>query len=118
MLPYTQTTGSKFMDDIISGRIEKIGDAWFYTEWSVTYAQRPCSTTDNFATFEGATAKFEKRLADCRESWGHNGARFSETLTTNQDGSKSIRFRSIRKNGQPGTLTGNLYLTKINRTLK
>lgn len=105
----------RYMGLIIGGAIKSLGGKWYWTEWHVAYAQRPMDTSDNFITLQEAQAHFDKRLAECREHWGHKGAKFSEEETRTEDGGRRIRFRSIRKSGKPGTLTGLLYMHHINR---
>lgn len=108
---------SEFMDNVYGGRIAMKGDKWYWTAWHVAYAQRPMDTSDNFVTHEEAEAKFAERLAGIREGFSAKGGRFSETPAERPNGGRSIRFRSIRKNGKPGTLTGILYMDRIDRPL-
>ena len=113
----TEYTGpfqcTAFMDHVLSSRIARQGDKWYWTEWHVAYAQSGMDTSDNFVTREEAEAKFAERLAGCREGFSAKGRGFSETPADRPHGGKSIRFRTIRKNGKPGTLTGILYMDRI-----
>ena len=124
MKPYVMPTdSSRYMDDVLGQRIKQIDGQWYWTEWHVAYAQHPMDTSENFVTREQADAEFNRRLADLREGWSFGGrgkpaARFSETVESDGPDSKRIRFRSIRKNGKPGTLTGLLYMHRINRPLQ
>jgi len=116
MTAYTQTTDSQQMADAVrSGRVKQIDGQWYLTEWHVAYAQGGMDTSDNFVTREEAESHFAKRLADVRAGWGNGGNRFSETPVERPNGGKAILFRSIRKNGKPGTLTGILYMAPITR---
>jgi hypothetical protein len=117
MIPYTGDFNTPSDRDLYySGQLKNIEGQWYWTEYHVGYAQRPMDTSDNFVTLDDATAHFNKRLSDCRKSWGHNGARWSELVEGDlATGNYRIRFQSIRKNGKPGTLTGLMYIWKINR---
>lgn len=111
----TQANGSKMMEDILSGRIKQIDGVWYWTEWHVAYAQQGVDTSTNFVTLKDAEENFAKRLEQCRESWGHNGSKFSEVESERPNGGKSVRFRSVLKSGKPGKLTGILYMDRIRR---
>ena len=117
MIPYVfPPNDSKHMDNVLSGSIRQIEGVWYWTEWHVSYAQQSMNTSKNFVTREQADQNWEKRLADLRQAWGHKGKKFSETCSERPNGGKSIRFRSILKNGKPGKLTGILYMDRIVKT--
>lgn len=117
MKPCQESDSSKMMDHILSGRVKAIDGTWYWTEWSITYSQQGVCTQTNFVTQEQAEADWTRRLNQARQSWGHKGSRFTETATDRPNGGRSIRFRSIRKNGKTGTLTGLLYMDRLNRTV-
>jgi hypothetical protein len=116
MNTYTQPENqSQMMDDIMASRIKAIDGIWYWTTWHVAYAQQGVDTSANFVTREDADTEWERRLAELRKAWGHRGAQFSETASERPSGGRAVRFRSIRKNGKPGTLTGVLYMDPIVR---
>lgn len=109
MKSYTMpTNGSEHVENILSGRIKQLNGAWCWTEYHVSYAQQGTSTATNHVTLEEAEADFAMRLTELRKCWG----RFTETVIECPTG-RQIKFRSIRKNGKPGTLTGTLCFHKI-----
>ena len=116
MIAYINSDSNRFMNDVYCGRIKQVDGQWYWTEWHVAYAQGPMDTSDNFVTQEQAEQCWEKRLDESRSAWGHKGHRFTESPCERPNGGKAIRFRSVRKNGKPGTLTGILYMDRILRS--
>jgi len=107
--------GEPTPNDLLSGRVDRIQGEWYWTEWHVGYAQRPCDHSDNFVTKDQADAKFASLLVSVREGFGHKGGKWTETNEGTEEAPR-IRFRSLLKSGKPGRITGILYMDRIKRT--
>lgn len=109
---YTGKTDTyEFREHYHSGRVISEDGQFWLAQYNIAYSQQGVCTSDTFTCREKADAKFDERLAAIRKCWGKNG--FTETDQSSEMQPRRIRFRSLRKNGKPGTLTGILYMTNM-----